>query len=167
MKKILALGFALTLCLSCFSQSQDKWEKWQFLLGEWVGEGDGQPGKGSGGFSFTLDLDGKVLVRKSQTDFPSQGDKQPLSHKDLMVIYPDSSNDLLKACYFDNEGHVISYSVTFSNGDIVFTSIKEAGKPVFRLIYSPISSREVEVKFEMSADGVLFKTYVKGKSIRK
>ena len=32
------------------------WDAWQFLLGEWVGEGGGAPGQGGGGMTFHFDL---------------------------------------------------------------------------------------------------------------
>ncbi len=45
-------------------QSKNPWEKWNFLIGEWVGEGNGQPGQGEGKFSFQTDLDGKAFKVK-------------------------------------------------------------------------------------------------------
>lgn len=36
--------------------------------------------------------------------------------------------------------------------------------PVFRLTYSLPDNHEVNTKFEMSQDGVLFATYIEGKS---
>jgi hypothetical protein len=35
-----------------------------------VGEGGGEPGQGTGGFSFQFDLDLKIIVRKNRADIP-------------------------------------------------------------------------------------------------
>jgi len=37
--------------------------KWSALVGEWAGEGSGNPGSGSGTSSFQFDLQKQVLVR--------------------------------------------------------------------------------------------------------
>ena len=50
------------------------WKAFQFLVGEWVGEGTGAPGEATGGFTFSLDLQNTVLVRKNYADYP--GDKR-------------------------------------------------------------------------------------------
>src|SRR6266849_9830409 len=38
--------------VSLFGESPPNWDRWQFLMGEWVGEGGGEPGQGTGSFSF-------------------------------------------------------------------------------------------------------------------
>lgn len=93
-------------------------------MGEWVGEGSGQTGQGAGTFSFKPDLDQKILVRKSHSEFPASANKPEIIHADLMVVYPDYSGSPNKAIYFDNEGHTINYSITYSDQLIVFTSEK-------------------------------------------
>ncbi|MCU7492938.1 MAG: hypothetical protein HF300_14495 [Ignavibacteria bacterium] len=143
------------------------WEKLNYLTGNWKGEGSGKPGEGQGYFSFKPDLDNNVFVRKSHSEYPAQKDKPLIVHDDLLIIYPDSSGNPGKAIYFDNEGHVINYSVTFPNdSDIVFTSDKTPSAPVFRLTYSVIDSNTVNTIFAMSQDGKNFRTYVEGKSQR-
>src|SRR5205823_11916691 len=49
------------------------WAAYRFLLGEWIGEGKGGPGQGKGAFSFTTELQGKVLVRRNRADYPAAG----------------------------------------------------------------------------------------------
>lgn len=143
------------------------WEKLNYLTGNWKGEGSGKPGEGQGYFSFKPDLDNNILVRKSHSEYPAQKDKPLIVHDDLLIIYSDSSGNPGKAIYFDNEGHVINYSVTFPNDrDIVFTSDKTPSAPVFRLTYSIIDSNTVNTIFAMSQDGKNFRTYVEGKSKR-
>jgi hypothetical protein len=143
----------------------DKWANWQWLIGDWKGEGEGKPGQGSGGFSFKPDLDNMILVRKSHMEFEKLRDK-PMVHDDLMTIYPGYSGTLPKAVYFDNEGHYISYTFTTNDKEIVFTSEHTPNMPIFRLSYYKIDSNEVNTKFEMSKDGTTFQTYMEGKSKR-
>src|SRR5689334_18745322 len=64
---------AMAACL--FAQSPPNWDRWQFLIGDWVGEGGGEPGQGAGAFSFRLDLEGRVLVRKNRSDYPEAKDR--------------------------------------------------------------------------------------------
>src|SRR5882762_2334185 len=71
------------------------WSKLEFLLGNWVADG--------GSFSFELQLDRRVIVRKNQNSNPR--------HEDLMTIYPDEQTGKLRAIYFDSEAHVIRYNV--------------------------------------------------------
>jgi len=147
-----------------FSQQKPNWDQWSWLTGEWVGEGSGQPGTGGGTFSFKTDLDQHVLIRKSHSEYPATADKPQVIHDDLMVVYPDFSGTPAKAIYFDNEGHTINYSITYSDKSIILTSDKIPNVPIFRLTYSLLDNETVNTKFEMSQDGVKFFTYIEGKS---
>jgi hypothetical protein len=82
-------------------QSKNPWEKWNLLIGEWVGEGGGQPGQGEGKFSFQTNLDGKILVRKSHTVFPASADSVEKTHDDLLIIYQGSGDSTQEAIYFE------------------------------------------------------------------
>jgi hypothetical protein len=148
------------------SQDKASLEKWQWLIGEWKGEGDGQPGKGSGSFTFLPDLDKKVIVRKNHSEYPATKDKPKIVHDDLMIVYPDFGNGLSKAIYFDNEGHVINYSVKFESNMIMMISDRVANLPIFRLTYILLDSKTIIVKFEMSQDGEKFTTYTDGKCVK-
>ncbi|MBI3491140.1 MAG: hypothetical protein HY047_05050, partial [Acidobacteria bacterium] len=79
----------------------------QFLVGEWEAIGTA-PGE-SGGFAFSLAVQGRVLVRTNHAEYAAS-DRGPASrHDDLMVIYAEGSE--LKADYVDNEDHIIRYTV--------------------------------------------------------
>lgn len=147
-----------------FSQQKPSWDQWSWLTGEWIGEGSGKPGDGGGTFSFKTDLDQNILVRKSHSEYPATANKPQVIHDDLMVVYPDFSGTPAKAIYFDNEGHTINYSITYSDKSIILTSDKIPNVPIFRLTYSLIDNETVNTKFEMSQDGVKFFTYIEGKS---
>ena len=66
--------------------------------------------------------------------------------------------------YFDNEGHVINYTVSLTDKLITLTSLPSSNAPIFRLTYELLDQEIVNTKFEMSRDGVNFMTYVEGKS---
>ena len=66
----------------------DPWAAYRFLIGEWTGEGSGQPGQGRGGFSFVPELGGKVLVRRNRNEIATAPDRPPAVHEDLLVVYP-------------------------------------------------------------------------------
>ncbi len=164
MKLSLATIFILLFSSIAFAQQTGSWNKWVWLIGEWQGEGDGNPSHGSGGFTLKPDLNEKILVRKAHSEYPATANKPATIHDDLMIIYPDYSGSSSKAIYFDNEGHTINYSISYSDSSIIMTSEKNQNMPVFRLTYRLLSDNNVNTKFEMSQDGITFSTYVEGKS---
>ena len=163
---ILAVYLIASASIS-FAQQDTTWNKWNWLVGDWIGEGSGAPGQGTGWFSFVPDLHGKIMVRKSHSEYPATKNKPEIIHDDLMVVYLDDTHQPNKAMYFDNEGHTINYTIMYSDTGIVFTSNRELSAPVFRLIYIPLDKKTVDVKFEMSQDGKKFITYTEGKCIKK
>lgn len=164
--------FLITLALVAlsfvgFGQQGSPWEKWSWITGEWHGEGSGKPGQGGGVFTFAQDLDGKVLVRKSHSEYPAAENKPLIIHDDLMVVYLDFTGVPSKAIYFDNEGHTINYNVSYADKSIVLTSEAIPNVPTFRLTYTLLDPETVNTKFEMSRDGQTFFTYIEGKSKKK
>ena len=147
-----------------YGQQKSAWDDWRWLVGDWEGEGSGQPGQGGGTFSFAYDLDQNIMVRKSHSEYPATVEKPAIIHDDLMIVYLDYDGNPSNAIYFDNEGHTINYHISYSDSSIVFTSDKIPGVPVFRLTYALLEHGTVDTKFEMSQDGEKFMIYVEGKS---
>lgn len=116
MLKRKALSLAAILLFSgvlAFSQNdKPSWDSWKIVIGDWAGTGTGDPGQGSGGFSFKPDLQGSVLVRKSHSEYPASQGRPAIVHDDLMVVYAEQGRT--RAIYFDNEGHVVNYTPSFS-----------------------------------------------------
>jgi hypothetical protein len=164
MKRILLTSILLfAFAITGFSQ-QNPWSNWNWLLGEWQGEGSGQPGQGDGTFSFTFELDKKVIVRKSSTEFPATDSKPKSVYEDLMVVYLDYTGNPSKAIYFNSEGHTINYSISYRESTIILISEKIPNGPIFRLTYTLIDDNTVNTKFEMSMDGEQFFTHIEGNS---
>jgi hypothetical protein len=172
-RTLLCLGFLLLPVLAAAQQTKelDVWAPWQFLMGRWAAEGGGKPGEGKGTFSFALELQGSILVRRSRVDYPATRDHAASSHEDLMVIYPESGGTPNRAIYFDNEGHVIHYAATFSEQGKVLTFASDASPqaPRYRLTYYQGENGTLKVKFEIAPPGKpeAFVTHVEGVAHRK
>lgn len=154
--KIVGVVILFTSAFSLQGQQTSKvvnWDSWRFLLGEWVGEGDGAPGQGAGGCKFYLDLQDTILVRTNHAEYPATKDRPAFTHDDLMVIYQVSGT--YRAVYFDNEGHVINYTAEFSNdfNTLAFTSDIKPSEPRFRLVYSKEADKKIKLKFEIAPPG--------------
>lgn len=168
-QKILIAVILLVSCQLAFGQkSSNPWEKWNYLIGEWVGEHNGQPGQGEGKFSFQTDLDSKILVRKSHTVIPKTDKSAEIIHDDLLIVYQPSGNGTQEAIYFDNEGHTIKYKVTYSDNSIALTSDIDPDAMRFRFTYTKIDSKSVNASFEMATAKAPedFKMYLSGKAFK-
>lgn len=163
-RRLIFLVVVMLISAGSFAQSNEVWGRWSWLVGSWSGDGKGSPGQGAGGFSFAFELNSNILVRRSHTEFPATGGRPAFVHDDLMVVHTDNGKEPVRAVYFDNEGHVINYLISYSDKSVVLTSIKQEGMPVFRLTYSPAADGGVTTKFEISRDGTQFNTYIEGKS---
>ena len=139
---------AILLITAAFAQKMESpFQPLAFLIGDWVGEGDGKPGESSGAFSFALDLDKKIAVRKNHADLKNG------VHDDLMIAYPDPAGKSLRAIYFDNEGHVIHYLVEGTPNGVRFTSDPAAPGPRFRLTYAKTGEKTISIQFDMAPPG--------------
>jgi hypothetical protein len=144
--------------------TNDAWKKIEFLLGRWTGvagEKDTTLGAGQGGFSFTAELNQKIVVRRNNATYDSGA-----SHDDLMVIYLDSPNDTPRAIYFDTEGHVIRYNLSFPEANrVVFESDGTQPGPKYRLTYW-MNGQSLDGKFELAPPGSEYKPYMSWTSKR-
>lgn len=158
------LGMVLLSVLPARAQSTpDKagdwpWKNLEFLLGKWAGSAgqtDTQLGAGQGGFSFELELNRKIIVRRNHAGYASGA-----QHDDLMVIYLDAPDDTPRAIYFDTEGHIIRYNLTFpTSNKVVFESDGTQPGPRYRLSYW-LNGRALDGKFEVAPPGSEYKTYM-------
>ncbi|MCE1198434.1 MAG: hypothetical protein LWW85_05650 [Marinilabiliales bacterium] len=140
------------------------WEKWQYLMGGWEGEGEGQPGMGKGSFTLKPKLGGSILERKGKTEMAASNGRPAFVHEDVMIVYKNESGNPSRAIYFDNENHVISYAIRYTDNQIVLTSEPMQGAPRFRLIYEKLDSKRMNTRFEMAMPNQpdLFKPYIEG-----
>jgi hypothetical protein len=161
MKRIIVAGWFV-----CSVLGQD-WGPAQFLMGNWAGEGGGQPGQGSGKFSFSPDLQGKILVRKSFAEYPAADGRPAFRHDDLTVVYRDEATHELRATYYDSEQHVIPYAVKPVEGGVVFVSEGAPSSTRFRMTYVSTGKDTLKIKFEIAAPGKEFATYLEAAAHRE
>jgi hypothetical protein len=146
------------------------WFAFQFLVGEWVGQGGGAPGQGGGSLVFEFDLQGQVLLRKNHVEFPPAQGQPAFAHDDLTVIYTLPSGGK-QAVYFDNEGHVIHYTVGMTEDGTMITFVSEPlpSSPRFRTTYIKGKDETMTIRFEIAPpdqpDG--FTIYTEGTATRK
>ena len=139
------------------AQQTDRWENWKSLIGDWLGEGSGEPGDGSGSFSFTFDLEQNILVRKHNYVYIK--DKAYLVFNDMTIIYLVNGTPS-KAIFFDSEGYSRNYTISYSGKTITLISEKIPQMPTFRITYTLIDDANVIYRYEISRDGVNYITYV-------
>jgi hypothetical protein len=171
LKKLAWTFWIAVLALSPQARAQqetpaDPWAACRFLVGDWVGEGTGQPGSSTGSFSFRPDLGGKVMVRRNHTEITLGPALPPGVHDDLLVVYPAAKELPLRAIYFDNEGHIIEYEVQSSEDHktLTFLSKPDSHSPRFRLVYTRKSADQITVSFAIAPPGQAenFGTHVEG-----
>ena len=168
-RTILCLGFFLLLPTFAAAQqtkAPDVWGPWRFLVGKWTAAASGEPGEGKGTFSFALELQGKILVRRGRTDFPATPARAAFSHEDLLIVYSEAGAAPNRAIYFDNEGHVIQYRTTFDAQGKVLTFLSESSPqaPRQRLTYTQSADGTLKVTFALAPPGKpeAFVTHVEG-----
>ena len=142
--RVVALAFAvIAAAASVCAEVPKQLEPLTFLLGEWEAAGGGQPGQGTGTAAFARSLQDRVIIRTSYAEYPASKTAPASRHDDLMVIYA-GEGERIRADYYDNEGHIIHYTVTAAvPGEASFVSDAISGAPRFRLSY------------KLGADGLL------------
>jgi hypothetical protein len=141
----------------------DPWAPLRFLVGAWKAEsGEGKPGEAvGGGFTFAIDLDGKVAVRRSRSEYAaSPAQAKAMVREDLTVVYPKGGG--LQAFSWDNEGNAIRYRVRSEAGTVIFESEQGSPGPRFRLVYARRGADVVEISFSVAPPGKEFQSPVSG-----
>jgi hypothetical protein len=139
-------------------------EPFRPLTGEWIGEGSGAPGEATGRFTFSFDLNERVLVRRDLAEFPPAGGRPGFRHEDLLVLWP--VEDGARATYWDDEGHHIDYRCTASAR--AWTCQTQGTTPGFRLEYRMTAPGSLTITFSISPGGTVdgFKPYLTGSARR-
>lgn len=174
MKQVLSfLALAVFLAGSLAAQTPQKSDPWaglRFLVGTWEAKttGGNAQAQGTGTYSFGLELKDHVLARHSGYEACKGPEDFNCQHGDLLYIYADGPEQGLRAIYFDNEGHVIHYSVALPKpGTAVLLSDPARPGPQFRLTYE-LSGDQMAGKFQMKMPGQAdFASYLEWSGRRK
>jgi len=137
------------------TDTEDRWAKFAFLLGEWHWVGGGTFGKGTGVSSFRPELNGTVLVRRTHLDYAGSQERDAYSHDDLLFVYHDPLDQSPRAIFFDGEGHVIRYFVTVAPGGrkIQFLSDAAPDGTRARMTYIRTGEGSATERFEIAPPG--------------
>jgi hypothetical protein len=136
------------------------WGPLEFLIGRWTGQGSGSPGNGAGAFSFTPDLQRRILVRTSFAEYPSAGGKPGFRHDDLLIVYRENAATPIRAMYFDSEGHVIRYTVEAVANQAIFTSEGRRTEARYRMTYRAAGPNQLSFRFEIAGPGKDLAPYI-------
>jgi len=149
----LALMVAAPLCAQT-AATPDPWKALSFLEGTWEAKTQGGAASAAGLYTFQLELDKHILARHSTTDPGCKGPANfDCAHGDLLYVYEDAPGQPLKAIYFDNEGHVLHYSVSTPDATTaVFLTDPAAPGPQFKLVYE-LKGPLMTGKFQMKMPG--------------
>jgi hypothetical protein len=145
-----------------------KWQPWQFLLGKWKGDAKGVAGEGSGEFSFRTELDGKILVVTNSQEFGATSEHAAFTYQSMMVVYLLGVDTA--AIFYDNEGHVLNYTVQFSDNPkkVTFIGQRVAYAPRFRFSYVDNGDGTLKAVFETAPANTptVYSSHVEG-TVRK
>ena len=141
----------------------DKWKPLRFLVGTWEAktQGGSAGAAGNGTYMFRLELRAHLLVRHAATAECKGPDDFDCEHGDILYIYAESPGQPFKAIYFDNEGHVIHYTLSMpEDRKVVFLSDAPRPGPQYRLSYE-LKDDVMSGRFEMHMPGrAEFTTYL-------
>jgi len=136
----------------------DPWHNFRFLVGSWEAKTTGGVAQAhvATSYSFRMELREYLMARHARNGTCSAPDDYDCQHSDLLYIYPTGNGSAFEAIYFDNEGHIIRYSLTSPKpGTAVFLSDPALPGPQYRLSYTflnEVMSGQFEMKMPGQAD---------------
>src|SRR5512140_600680 len=64
--------------------------QWRVLIGDWAGDGGGQPGSATGRTSYRFEVGERAIIRRNRADVAASARGPASVHEDLLVIYAGS-----------------------------------------------------------------------------
>lgn len=176
MKKICVLFLLISPCV-IFSQMTKRDSLWLLLkpfVGDWKGEGGGQPGKGIYERSYQLILNKRFIeIRNKSTYEPTTQHPNGEVHEDIGYFSYDNSRKTFMLRQFHVESFVIQYRIDSISPDkktIVFISEAIENIPSgyrAKETYRFITDDEIEETFEIAEPNKEFAVYSKVKLVRQ
>lgn len=169
MKKIIALLIFCPLVSNAQLSKQDSlWLPFKFFVGKWVGDSEGQPGKGKYERSYEVIFNKKFIEVKNKSTYPpSSNNPKGEAHEDRGFISYDKGRKTFVLRQFHIEGFVNQFKIESFSPDgktIVFMSESIENIPAgFRAkeTYQIVSENEFIETFEIAEPGKDFEVYSK------
>ncbi|HRB12491.1 MAG TPA: hypothetical protein PKU70_05735 [Vicinamibacteria bacterium] len=150
----------------------DPWAAIRFMVGEWEGESEGEPGKGTVKRTYRFVLSDKFLHEENVSTYPPQpkNEKGEVHHHQSFFSY-DRARRVLVLRQFHQEGFVNQFVMAPAGveGSLVFESEALENVPKgwkARETYQVISNDEFVETFEIASTGA-YETYSRSRFKRK
>ena len=144
----------------------DPWALVRFMLGNWQGEAQGDPGKGVVQRSYTFVLDSKFVEERNVSRYEAKSPgTEPEVHEHRSFISHDNARKTLMLRQFHEEGFVNLYALNMALSKptrLVFESVSFenfSNEWQARETYEVISNDEFVEVFELKAPGKEFEVY--------
>jgi hypothetical protein len=143
---------------------EDVWAPVRFLIGDWTGEANGQPGKGTSKRSYRFVLEDRFIKEQNVSTYPPQP-KNPNGevHEHHSYLSYDRARRRMVLRQFHQEGFVNEYAaLPVSGSSVVFESESIENVPVgwrARETYTVLSPDEFVETFEIAPAGGQFAVY--------
>lgn len=169
MKRLLLAALLCPLLITAQTNPKDSlWIPFKLFIGEWVGEGGGDPGTGKYERSYAFVLNNNFIEIKNKSTY-APTEKYPAGevHEDIGYFSYDKILKQFMLRQFHAEGFVNEYaldSISPSGKTIVFTTIRIENIPAgwrARETYRLTGENEMEELFELAEPGKEFTTYSK------
>jgi hypothetical protein len=170
------LTFALCAALQPVaspSPAPDRWAPIRFLVGEWAGESEGQPGKGTVTRSYRFVLKDRFLHEENVSTYPPQ-EKNPKGevHEHRSFFSHDRGRRVLVLRQFHQEGFVNQYAMKADTpaGTVVFESEALENVPAgwkARETYEIVSANEFVETFELASGSGPYEVYSRARFKRR
>lgn len=150
--KIFFYAIIISLFVPIIASAQDGFAALQFLVGSWEAEPSLVVTVAK--TDFTLDLQGKAIVRHNHVEYPTVAGKPGYTHDDMLVTYREVKPVATKGLYLDSDGYYARYTVTSNApGQATFISDVIPGFPRYRTTYALLPDGRLSTAIEVSPAG--------------
>lgn len=175
MKNLVLLFLIIpTIIFGQTSKKDSTWLPLKSFIGQWAGEGGGEPGQGKYERTYQFILSKNFIEIKNKSTYPPS-DKNPKGevHEDIGYFSYDKSIKKFKLRQFHIESFVTEYvldSISTDSKTLVFTSLALENLPKglkARETYQLINDNEIIETFEIAEPNKDFQVYSKVKLVRQ
>lgn len=160
------LLIAASSVIAAGEAAPDPWAPVRFMLGNWQGEAQGDPGKGVVQRSYTFVLDNKFVEERNVSRYQATSPgKEPEVHEHRSFMSYDKARKTLMLRQFHEEGFVNLYAMNAAISSptrLVFESVSFenfSSEWQARETYEVISNDEFVEIFELKPPGKEFEVY--------